>query len=250
MWRQEGAGALTAGKPITLTWDNGEGLEFRRTIAVDDKYLFTVKDEVANKGAAPVTLVPYALISRHGTPKTEGYYILHEGFIGVIGDQGLKEESYKNVEEKKAITFKATNAWLGFTDKYWAATLLPDTSANLQARFSAGTAGTLKTYQTDYLLDAQTIAPGATGAADFAAVRRRQGSADHRRLRQGARPQPLRAADRLGLVLFHHQADVQGDRLLLPPRRQFRPRDPDRHRAGQDRCSSRSPTSPTPRWRR
>src|SRR5437588_359128 len=80
------------------------------------------------------------------------YYILHEGLVGVLGEQGLKEESYKNVEEKKTISFKATNAWLGFTDKYWAATLLPDTSATLQARFSSGTAGTTKTYQADYLL--------------------------------------------------------------------------------------------------
>jgi YidC/Oxa1 family membrane protein insertase len=167
VWRQEGAGALTVGKPITLTWDNGAGLEFRRTIAVDEKYLFTAKDEVVNKGAAPVTLLPYGLISRHGTPKTEGYYILHEGFIGVLGDQGLKEESYKTVEDKKAIAFKAANGWLGFTDKYWAATLLPDTKANLQASFSAGVAGTQKTYQTDYLLDPQTIAPGASGAADY-----------------------------------------------------------------------------------
>src|SRR4051794_5219384 len=83
VWRQEGAGALTQAKPITLTWDDGEGLTFRRTISVDDKYLFTAKDEVANKGSAPVTLFPYALVSRHGTPHTEGYYILHEGFIGV-----------------------------------------------------------------------------------------------------------------------------------------------------------------------
>src|SRR3954447_1438791 len=166
VWRQDGSGALTPGKPVTLTWDNGEGLEFRRTIAVDDKYLFTAKDEVANKGSGPVTLLPYALVSRHGTPKTEGYYILHEGYIGVMGEQGLKEESYKNVEDKKDIRFKATNAWLGFTDKYWAATLLPDPKAALQARFSAGASGNLKTYQTDYLLDPQTIAPGASGAAD------------------------------------------------------------------------------------
>src|SRR6187549_3965812 len=94
VWRREGAGALTPAKPITLTWDNGEGLEFRRTIAVDDKYLFTARDEVANKGTAPVTLVPYAFVRRHGTPKTEGYYILHEGYIGVLGEQGLKEEGY------------------------------------------------------------------------------------------------------------------------------------------------------------
>jgi YidC/Oxa1 family membrane protein insertase len=167
VWTQEGAGALTPGKPVTLTWDNGEGLTFRRTIAVDDKYLFTARDEVTNKAADPVTLFPYALISRHGTPKTEGYYILHEGFIGVLGEQGLKEESYKSVEDKKAITFTATNAWLGITDKYWAATLLPDTTKKLNARFSAGAAGTTKTYQTDYLLDPITIAPGASGAADM-----------------------------------------------------------------------------------
>src|SRR4051812_7930333 len=166
-WRQEGSGALSPSHPITLTYDNGEGLTFRRTIAVDDKYLFTAKDEVKNNGPAPVSLFPYALVSRHGTPKTEGYYILHEGFIGVMGAEGLKEESYKTVEEKKTIAFKATNGWLGFTDKYWAATLLPDTGASLNARFSSGAAGTTKTYQTDYLLDAQTIAPGASGAADM-----------------------------------------------------------------------------------
>ncbi len=165
-WRQDGAGTLTPGKPITLVWDNGEGLEFRRTIAVDDKYLFTAKDEVLNKGQSPVTLYPYALIRRHGTPKTEGYYILHEGYIGVMGDQGLKEDSYKNVEEKKEIRFKATNGWIGFTDKYWAATLLPDTNANLNAVFSANAAANPKTYQSDYLLDAQTVAPGETGSAN------------------------------------------------------------------------------------
>src|SRR5205085_668182 len=117
--------------------------------------------------AEPVTLFPYALISRHGTPHTEGYYILHEGLIGVLGEQGLQEQTYKNIEEKKTQTWKVTNAWLGFTDKYWAATLLPDTNAGLQARYSAGSAGTTKTYQTDYLLDAQTIAPGAAGAANM-----------------------------------------------------------------------------------
>ena len=153
--------------PITLTWDNGEGLTFRRSIAVDDKYLFTAKDEVANTGAAPVTLFPYALISRHGTPETSGYYILHEGLIGVLGDQGLQEETYKKIEDKKTEAWKVTNAWLGFTDKYWAATLLPDTAATVQANFSAGTAGTTKTYQTDYLLDPQTIAPGASGSANM-----------------------------------------------------------------------------------
>ena len=161
-WKQEGSGALSADKPITLTFDNGDGLVFRRTIAVDDKYLFTVKDSVKNNGAAPVTLHPYGLISRHGTPKVEGYYILHEGLIAVFGDQGEKTATYKDIDDKKTLNFDATNGWLGITDKYWAAALLPDTSAHLNANFRSALQGTVKTYQTDYLLDAKTVAPGAS----------------------------------------------------------------------------------------
>jgi YidC/Oxa1 family membrane protein insertase len=166
VWGQEGSGALGVDRPVTLIWDNGEGLTFRRTIAIDDKYVFTVHDEVANRGAEPVTLYPYSLISRHGTPETLGYYILHEGLIGVLGDQGLQEVTYSTIADKKQMLFKVTNAWFGITDKYWAATLLPDPAASLQARFSSGQIGTLKTYQTDYLLDAKTVAPGTNASAE------------------------------------------------------------------------------------
>jgi len=166
VWTQDGGGALGVDHPITLSYDNGEGLVFHRTIAVDDRYLFTIKDQVQNKSSAPVTLFPYALISRHGTPKTLGYYILHEGLIGVMGDQGEQTETYKKMAEKKSLTWDVTDAWLGFTDKYWAAALLPDTDAKVHARFSAGESGGQKTYQTDYLLDPVTVEPGATGAAD------------------------------------------------------------------------------------
>ena len=162
IWAQQGTGALGVGRPVTLTYDNGAGLVFRRTIAVDDHYLFTLKDEVQNKGSAPATMFPYALISRHGTPKVQGYYILHEGFIGVMGDQGEQAQTYKNMEEKKEMHWDVTNAWLGFTDKYWAAALLPDIDAKVHARYSSGEADGQKTYQTDYLLEPQTVAPGAT----------------------------------------------------------------------------------------
>ena len=166
MWKQAGSGVLSVDHPVTLTYDNGEGLEFRRTIAVDDKYLFTIKDEVANKSANPISLYPFALISRHGTPQTLGYYILHEGLIGVLGDSGLQEYTYKNITEKKTVNFDVTNGWLGITDKYWAAVLAPDATSHLRARFSTGTVGNVPTYQTDYLLDAQTVAPGATASAN------------------------------------------------------------------------------------
>ena len=151
---------------MTLKYDNGDGLTFRRTIAIDERYLFTVKDDVSNIGNAPVTLYPFALISRHGTPKVEGYYILHEGLIGYLGDQGLQEYSYSKIDDDKVKSFKVTNGWLGITDKYWASALLPDTTAQLQARFSSNLVGAIRTYQTDYLQDAQTIAIGGTGSSN------------------------------------------------------------------------------------
>src|ERR1700722_4688905 len=87
IWQQEGSGALSTSSPGRLKYDNGGGLPFHRTISIDDRYLFTIKDEGTNVGNAPVTLYPFALISRHGTPKVSGYYILHEGLIGYLGDE-------------------------------------------------------------------------------------------------------------------------------------------------------------------
>lgn len=175
MWEQEGSGALTPSNPVTLKYDNGDGLTFRRTIAIDDRYLFTIKDDVTNVGAAPVTLYPFALISRHGTPQVSGYYILHEGLIGYLGEQGLQEYGYKKIDDAnplegnpdaKGFKWTATNGWLGITDKYWASALLPDTNAKLQARFFSKPLGAIRTYQTDYLQDPLTIAIGGTGSAN------------------------------------------------------------------------------------
>ncbi|MFC7052444.1 membrane protein insertase YidC [Hansschlegelia quercus] len=158
-WTPEGEGPLTSEKPVVLTWDNGAGLTFRRTISLDKDYMFTIRDTVANAGGQAATLFPYALISRRGEPHVSGYYILHEGPIGVIGEQGLQELSYKNLTEGPK-TFKATGGWLGITDKYWAATLIPPQETPYAARFASTTDGG-KAYQTDYLLDPVTVQPGA-----------------------------------------------------------------------------------------
>ncbi len=166
VWQQEGSGSLTPNSPVTLKYDNGDGLTFHRTISIDDRYLFTIKDDVTNVGNAPVTLYPFALISRHGTPQVSGYYILHEGLIGYLGEHGLQEYGYKKIDDAKSVSFKATDGWLGITDKYWASALLPDTNAQLEARFSSNLVGTVRTYQTDYLEDAQTIPIGGTGSAN------------------------------------------------------------------------------------
>jgi YidC/Oxa1 family membrane protein insertase len=160
VWTAAGPGALTPARPVALTWDNGEGLTFRRTIAIDANYMFTVADEVENSGANAATIYGYGLISRHGIPKIQGFYILHEGLVGVLGDGKLHEVGYSSIAGEPPQVIKSTGGWLGITDKYWAATLIPNQSTPMQARFASSKLGTLDTFQTDYLLDATTIPAG------------------------------------------------------------------------------------------
>jgi YidC/Oxa1 family membrane protein insertase len=160
-WSVEKGGTLTPSSPVTLIWDNGKGLVFRRTVTVDTGYLFSITDEVENKTGSALTLQPYALISRHGTPKTEGFYILHEGPIGVLGEKGLQELHYADLlKEGGAKTYKQSGGWLGFGDKYWAAALIPDSAAPNEARFS-GTKGPKDYYQADVSAAVVSLAPGA-----------------------------------------------------------------------------------------
>jgi YidC/Oxa1 family membrane protein insertase len=160
LWK--GSGTLTPTTPVTLTWDNGEGLVFTRTISVDADYMFTLKDEVKNSGAAAANLVPYALISRTGTPQTSGYYILHEGLIGELGG-GLQEVKYSALKTDHPDEFSSTGGWMGFTDKYWLTALIPPQSDAIKAQFRHTVDGGVDRYQTDYLGAPVAIAPGGAG---------------------------------------------------------------------------------------
>ena len=154
---------LTTARPVTLTHDNGQGLIFTRKIAVDDQYMFTVTDGVRNVGAAEASLFPYAIVARRGKPKTDGYAVLHEGFVGIVGDSRVQEYTYDSIEKETKAThlMEGASGWLGFTDKYWAAVVIPDQSKAFKGRFSSAGDG-VKTYQSDALLDLVTVAPGAS----------------------------------------------------------------------------------------
>ncbi len=163
LWTAD-ADRLTPDKPVTLTWDNGQGLVFHRAIAVDDQYMFTVKDSVENKGTAPVSLYPYALISRHGKPVTSNYSVLHEGLVGEVGDGREQQITYDAMDKEAggSRTVDGTGGWLGITDKYWAAVVAPEQDASFKGRFSVFPNGSVKDYQTDALQSVRSIAPGQT----------------------------------------------------------------------------------------
>ena len=165
LWTAD-ADALTTGKPVTLTYDNGQGLVFTRKIAVDDQFMFTVTDGVRNASSSEVSLFPYAIVARRGKPQTSGYAVLHEGFIGIVGDSRVQELTYDGIEKETRATrtLDGAGGWLGFTDKYWAAVVIPDQSKTFKGRFSSAGEG-VKTYQSDALLDAVTVAPGSSAEA-------------------------------------------------------------------------------------
>lgn len=162
---------LKPGQPVMLTWDNGQGLVFTRKIEIDDNYLFTVTQAVENKTGKAITLFPYALVSRHGTPKTDGLYILHEGPLGVfrdkIGDNGtLRELSYSDLADDKAREFDTVGGWLGFTDKYWQTVLVPGVEQTVKTRYThAKPDNGTDRYQADYLGAGQQLEPGKTVSA-------------------------------------------------------------------------------------
>ena len=165
VWTLAGGSKLTDKSPITLQYDNGQGLVFKREISVDDNYMFTVRQSVENKTDKEITLYPYALISRHGTPKLENFFILHEGLLGVLGEDSLVEVDYSEAVEdgrlsyaKREYKYQQTGGWLGITDKYWATAIIPDQKAKYHANMS----GPKELFQADYRLNGVTVAPGTT----------------------------------------------------------------------------------------
>jgi YidC/Oxa1 family membrane protein insertase len=157
---------LTFDRPVTMTWANGEGLTFTQTIALDRDYMFTITREVRNSTNSPVELHPYGLVSRLGTPPTMGFFILHEGPIGVFGNPAegerhrLQEINYSKVQDEGTIEYQGEGGWLGFSDKYWLTALIPGQDAGVRARFQHSAEG--DRYQLDFMRDAVTVDPHST----------------------------------------------------------------------------------------
>ena len=144
---------LSPATPVTLTWDNGQGLQFTRRISINDDYLFVFEDSVTSSLPGDITLYPYGLVRRHGTPATTGIYILHEGPLGVF-DETLSEEDYDDLRDAGAAGIKMTpetaGGWVGITDKYWLAALLPTQAKNYNFGFQS-LAGNTDRYQVDFI---------------------------------------------------------------------------------------------------
>lgn len=148
-------------KGATLTWNNGQGVTFSRSIEDAGEYLLQITQEVSNHSDQTIVLYPYNLMARTGHVANDTM-MTYEGPLGYFNEK-LHEESYEDLEEKGTVTYNANGGWFGVTDKYWFAALIPDQNSDVKATFRhLKTSKNLNQYQVDTVGPVQTLAPGAT----------------------------------------------------------------------------------------
>ena len=159
-WSVKGNKLLNQNNSVTLIWNNGEGIIFKKIVSLDDKFLFKIKQEVQNNTKEDLELYPYAQITRNKKPDdVQGFYILHEGFIGVF-DGELKEDGYDDIKEKK-ISRNADNGWLGITDKYWMTAVVPPKNENFKSTFLFK-----DTFKANYIQNSPVSVKSSKGASN------------------------------------------------------------------------------------
>jgi YidC/Oxa1 family membrane protein insertase len=133
LWKIEGNSKLTPSSPIILSWINDQNIKFEKEISIDDQYLFTVKQIINNNSEKTYNFYPYGQIIRNEIPEITNFFILHEGPLGVF-DSELIEKDYDDIQEK-SYSINADKGWLGITDKYWIASLIPQENRKFRSDF-------------------------------------------------------------------------------------------------------------------
>ena len=151
IWQIREGKKLTPTSPVTLEWNNKDGIIFSKKIEVDDKYLFKITETIRNEKNKTVELFHYSQITKNTKPNTENFYILHEGLIGVV-DKNLKEETYSTIEKEKK-TYTGKSGWLGITDKYWMSAIIPENGKSFKGEYSFA-----NSYKANFIISEPTIA--------------------------------------------------------------------------------------------
>jgi YidC/Oxa1 family membrane protein insertase len=162
---QANSDVLAPGRPVTLSWTNPTGQRFELIVSVDAGYLFNVRGRVANGGAGPIAIRPYALVSRAQKAADPDAWTHHVGPIAFMNGAADYDVDYDTLDEAgtTGASFTSNGGWLGFTDKYWLTALAPVGDAALNASFRRSAAGG---YQADYARQPTIVAPGQVLASE------------------------------------------------------------------------------------
>ncbi len=155
IWKIKGNNKLSPGSPVLLEWNNGDDLIFTKKIELDEKFLFKITQGIKNNSNKSFQFYPYAQITKKGKPEGRQIYILHEGFLGVFGEE-LKEEDYSDIDKEK-FTINSNKGWLGITDKYWLTAIVPEKEKAFKAEFNSKN----QKYRANYIIkEASILNPG------------------------------------------------------------------------------------------
>jgi len=156
VWQTSG-GPLAPGRPVTLTWNNGQGQVFTIRFDIDEFYMLTVRQTVGNAGGGTVALRPYAFINRTSRTASVDTWNVHSGPIGLFGGSVDFAWNYDDVDEAGTADPAGATGWIGFTDIYWLSALIPQDGARVTGTYRAlGDAD----YRADLIYDPVTLAPG------------------------------------------------------------------------------------------
>ena len=123
-WIVSGNSKLSPNNPVSIYYENNQGLRFERVISLDEKYLFKIKQKIINKSDKKYKFYPYAYLHRNNVPEDlTDFYILHEGFVTVSNDE-LKEIDYDEIDEK-SYSKKSNKGFIAIGDKYWVTSIVP-----------------------------------------------------------------------------------------------------------------------------
>jgi YidC/Oxa1 family membrane protein insertase len=157
------APVVQPGKPVTLSWGNGSGQTFQLIVSVDQDYLFTVRQRVANAGAVPAVVRPYGVVSRADKSPDPSRWTMHVGPIAYLDGAANYSVDWDDLDGRQVKRLQSNGGWIGFTDKYWLTALAPVGTPHLEASFTGTPGGG---YQADYAEPQQVVPPGGVLQTD------------------------------------------------------------------------------------
>lgn len=160
---------LTPSAPVTLSWDNGQGIRFEKKLSIDEDYVFTIQEKICNNTAQSLSLSFYSSITQNGTPKTADFFILHEGPLGFLNNQ-LVELKYADLQKKPLDSYMSTGGWAGVTDKYWLTALVPNQQESYQTHYKYKPVQTLDGVSDRYVVEFVGIPHDIAGNSTYETV--------------------------------------------------------------------------------
>ena len=158
-WQVIAGDQLTQETPVTLGWDNGQGLSFALRFAIDEHYMLTVSQAVRNTGTGSVALRPYAFINRTSANASKSTWNVHSGPIAASGEGVNFDWDYDEVLEEGPVELGNGTDWVGFTDIYWLSALITQEGQGASGAFRS-TGG--ETYRADLIYDPINVGAGQT----------------------------------------------------------------------------------------